>query len=516
VASGGRAVVLREGDSVAVAVGPIGPGPVELLGDSGGVRAEAVDDIPSGHKVALREIGEGVDVLKYGRSIGVAARGIPAGSWVHERNLRSSLTSGGAYGAFRGAYAWPGRARVDALLSLAPSSFLGYGRGGGAVGTRNELWVVPTVGCVNTSARAVAEIARAEFGLEAQALEHPYGCSQLGGDLDATRRILARLATHPNAAAAIVVSLGCENNTLGGFKSELASQAEPGEVRGPGDEEPVVAFLPLQEVGDEAAEARKILSSLAPVIAARRRVELPLSDLVLGLKCGGSDGLSGITANPIVGRVCELVVAAGGRALMSEVPEMFGAEEELLSRSSSREVHASLISMLANFKDYYASRGLEVHENPSPGNREGGITTLEEKSLGCVRKAGLVPVEAVLPYGGAATSSGLSLLSAPGNDLVSSTALAAAGAQVILFTTGRGTPFGSVVPTIKIASNSELAARKPQWIDFDSGRLLAGSGFDELALELLCRVVAVASGEPTKAELGGHRGIAIFKDGVTL
>jgi altronate hydrolase len=524
VASGGRVIVLDEADSVAVAIGQIEPGPVRALGGSELI-VEAIEQVPPGHKIALRDVIEGADLLKYGRPIGRATRAIRAGSWVHEHNLSSTLVAGGRYGEYRGPYSWPGRERAAALLGRAPASFRGFRRADGRAGTRSELWVVPTVGCVNGSARAIAGIARSEYGLEAQALEHPYGCSQLGGDLEATRRILARLALHPNAAAAIVVSLGCENNTIEGFKAELAAMSGgPESAAGAGAAAATataaigdrIAFLPLQELGDEAVEARRMLASLAPRIAAERRVELPLSELVVGLKCGGSDGLSGITANPVTGRLCELLVAAGARTVMTEVPEMFGAEEELLGRCASREAHAALSTTLSDFKDYYASRGLPVHENPSPGNREGGITTLEEKSLGCVRKAGSAPVEAVLPYGGAVGSRGLSLVAGPGNDLVSSTALAAAGAQVIVFTTGRGTPFGSVVPTIKVSSNSPLAARKPGWIDFDSGRLLSGSSFDDLALELLGLVVAAASGERTKSELGGHRGIAIFKDGVTL
>jgi altronate hydrolase len=502
-----RAILLAEGDSVAVAVEAVGPGPVAVSGGAADSIVEAKEATPAGHKIALRDISAGSAVLKYGRPIGVAKTDIAAGSWVHERNLGSALSAGGGYGSFRGPREWSGARKAAAILERAPASFLGYLREDGSAATRKELWVVPTVGCVNGSARAIADMARSEFGLEAQALEHPFGCSQLGGDLEATRRILAALALHPNAAATLVVALGCESNTLESFKAELAARGVAGRE---------LAFLSLQEVGDEIAEARLILAGLAPRIEARQRVELPLSRLCLGLKCGGSDGFSGITANPLVGRLCDLVVAAGGRAVMSEVPEMFGAEDDLLARSASGKVFEGLSSMLLSFKDYYASRGLPVYENPSPGNREGGITTLEEKSLGCVLKAGTAPVEAVLPYGGRAERAGLSLLSGPGNDLVSSTALAAAGAQLLVFTTGRGTPFGSIVPTLKLSSNSSLAERKPGWIDFDAGRLLSGAAFDELALELLRLVVAAASGERTKAELGGHCGIAIFKDGVTL
>jgi altronate hydrolase len=509
---GGRAIVLSSGDSVAVAVGEIVPGPVSALGDASGACVEASERISAGHKIALRPIARGEAVVKYGRPIGIADADIAAGSWVHEHNLRSALSSAGDYGAPPRPYSWAERGAALALLARCPSSFRGFRRSDGAVGTRNELWVVPTVGCVNGSARAIAEMARAEFGLEAQSLEHPYGCSQLGGDLEATRRILARLALHPNAGGALVVSLGCENNRLAEFRAELEALGSESGGYDPGR----LAFLPMQEVGDETEAARALIRSLAPAIARRERVELPLSRLSIGLKCGGSDGFSGLTANPLVGKLCDIIVAAGGRAIMTEVPEMFGAEGPLMERSVSEGVFSSFASMLRLFKDYYVSHGQEVYENPSPGNREGGITTLEEKSLGCVRKAGTAPLSAVLPYGGMASEAGLSAVSGPGNDLVSSTALAAAGANLILFTTGRGNPFGSVVPTLKISSNSALAARKPHWIDFDAGRALGGAAFDDLAVELLGKVVEAAGGEETKAEKGGHRGIAIFKDGVTL
>jgi altronate hydrolase len=504
-----KAIVLCRGDSVAVATAEIEPGPVEVLGDARSPSAEVAERIPAGHKIALCPIPRGAAAIKYGRPIGIATRDIAAGSWVHEHNLRSGLSGRGEYPPAAAAYVWADRGRAEALLSRAPRGFSGYRRPDGSVGTRNELWVLPTVGCVNGSARMIAELARSEFGLDAQALEHPYGCSQLDGgsdgDLGRTRRMLARLTLHPNAAAAIVVSLGCESNTLPDFRTELGN-FDPRRI----------AFLPLQEVGDEAEEARRILKRLASFIGSQERKELPLSELSIGLKCGGSDGFSGITANPLVGILCDLIVAAGGRAIMTEVPEMFGAEDALMARSASPEVYGAFASMLSSFKDYFISHGQEVYENPAPGNKEGGITTLEEKSLGCVRKAGTSPVADVLPYGGRATARGLSLVSGPGNDLVSTTALAAAGAQEIVFTTGRGTPFGSVVPTVKLSTNSGLAERKPAWIDFDAGRVLAGFSFDDLAVELLHKVVAVASGEATRAEIGGHCGIAIFKDGVTL
>ena len=502
-----RLVLLDARDSVAVAVDGLEAGESgRLMGAGQGTAAPATVAVPRGHKIALADLPAGMPVIKYGLPIGLAREAIPAGSWVHSHNLESGLRGARSYQA-SAPFQWPGRAAARDLLagSGIPGSFLGYRRAGGAVGIRNEVWVLPAVGCVNRTAELVAELGRKEFGLDAFAFGHPYGCSQLGGDLDATRTILARLAAHPNAAGAIVVFLGCENNTLAEFKAALGA-VDPARIR----------FIHLQQAEDELADAREALAALAALIAAERRVPLPLAELTLGLKCGGSDGFSGITANPLVGRVCELLVAAGGNALMTEVPEMFGAETELMARACSPEVFAGEVRMVNAFKDYFIAHGQEVYENPSPGNREGGITTLEEKSLGCIRKAGTVPVMDVIPYGGVRRAGGLTLVSGPGNDLVSTTALTAAGAQLILFTTGRGTPFGAPAPTLKIASNSDLAARKPRWIDFDAGRVLAGVSFDQLAVELFRQILAVAEGRPTLAEQGGYREIAIFKDGVTL
>jgi altronate hydrolase len=518
-----KAILLRAGDSVAVAVEELVSGTVaELSGDATGSCPRALETVPRGHKLALRDIGAGEPVVKYGRPIGRATRDIEAGQWVHSHNLASALHAGGAAGGAAGSaeggagltsagggYAWAGRDRLAALLADPgrgySTSFEGYSRKGGGVGIRNEVWIVPTVGCVNGSAEAMARLAREGFGLDAYALTHPYGCSQLGDDLDTTRTILSRLARHPNAGAVLVLSLGCESNRLGEFREALGDY-----------DRDRTGFIPLQEVEDETETASELFSRFAALLATDKRSPHPLSELRLGLKCGGSDGFSGITANPLVGRVCDLIVAAGGGAFMSEVPEMFGAEEELYERAADPEIRGAATAMIEGFKDYYASHDQPVYENPSPGNKDGGITTLEEKSLGCVRKAGNVPIAGILPYGGSSREAGLRLVSGPGNDLVSSTALAAAGAHIVLFTTGRGTPFGAPVPTLKISSNSDLAARKPGWIDFDAGRILAGEGFDALALELLRTIADTASGSRTRAEKAGHRGIAIFKEGVTL
>jgi altronate hydrolase len=502
-----RLVLLDVRDSVAVAVDGLEAGEAgQCLGAGQGAGIVACEAIPKGHKLALADLRAGTPVVKYGLPIGLAKIAIPQGAWVHSHNLESGLRGIRTYEPSE-PFLWTGREPALRLLERAglPEHFLGFQRPGGAVGIRNEVWIVPTVGCVNRTAETVAEMGRKEFGLDAWAFGHPYGCSQLGGDLDATRTILSRLAAHPNAAGAIVLSLGCENNTLPTFKAALGD-FDASRIR----------FIHLQEAEDEMEAAREALASLAQLVADQGRVPLPLSELVLGLKCGGSDGFSGITANPLVGRVCELLVAAGGSALMTEVPEMFGAETELMARASSRVVFESEVRMVNAFKDYFIAHGQEVYENPSPGNREGGITTLEEKSLGCIRKAGTVPVMDVIAYGDRLRTKGLTLISGPGNDLVSSTALTAAGAHMILFTTGRGTPYGAPAPTLKLASNTELATRKPRWIDFDAGQVLSGVSFDDLAVELFREILAVAEGKRTKAELGGYREIAIFKDGVTL
>jgi altronate hydrolase len=500
-------VLLNALDSVAVAVDGLDAGESgQCLGAGQGEAVLAAEAVPRGHKIALAAIAQGAPVIKYGLEIGRATCAIPRGAWVHTHNLASGLRGTRDYQP-SGPFAWGGRAAALELLAGAglPGTFQGLPRSDGSVGIRNEVWVIPTVGCVNRAAETVAELGRREFGLDAFAFGHPYGCSQLGDDLEATRVILARLASHPNAAGAIVVALGCESNTLPAFQAAIGPY-DPARIR----------FIQLQTTEDEQEAAREAMAAMAALIAPQARVPLPLAELTLGIKCGGSDGFSGITANPLVGRVCELLVAAGGSVLMTEVPEMFGAETELMARAASPEVFADEVRMVNAFKDYFIAHGQAVFENPSPGNREGGITTLEEKSLGCIRKAGQVPVMDVIGYGQRRRARGLTLIPGPGNDLVSCTALTAAGAQLILFTTGRGTPFGAPAPTLKIASNTDLASRKPRWIDFDAGRVLAGVSFDDLAIELFRQILAVAGGQPVQAERGGYREIAIFKDGVTL
>jgi altronate hydrolase len=515
----------EKGDEVAV------PGFAGIAGSSCVARVVvAQEGIPRGHKIALGRIAKGEVVLKYGHPIGIATGNIEAGSWVHTRNLASALGGKGSYGPPK-PFEWT----APALPAGLPKSFMGFRRPDGRVGIRNEIWIIPTVGCINRMAENIAAEARCRYGLEAWAFTHPFGCSQLGDDLAATQRILSGLVRHPNAHGVLVLSLGCENNTLASFKDAI------GRV-----DEDRMKFLVLQDVADETEEAMKLIGALAASMPAPE--EIRVGELVVGMKCGGSDGFSGITANPLVGRVADLLVASGGSVALTEVPEMFGAEKILMDRSSSSGVFASTVALVDDFKAYFLAHGQEVYENPSPGNRDGGITTLEEKSLGCIRKGGSSPVTDVVPYGGSIRKRGLTLVGGPGNDLVSTTALTAAGVHLILFTTGRGTPFGAPVPTVKISSNSALAERKPGWIDFDAGRLISvggeksagadvpvGSGavtgkdsgcadeaetdeadMNALAGELFAFIVSVASGEKTKNERTGNRDIAIFKDGVTL
>mgnify|MGYP001189064122 CR=1 FL=1 len=467
-------------DNVAVALEPLAEG---SECDSGGSLFTARTAVPRGHKIALSDIAAGRNVIKFGQPIGHALHDIAAGEWVHVHNLKTNL--GGT-----GEYHYEPEIREPAAVET-PRMFDGFVRANGDVGIRNEIWILPTVGCVNRICSALASRFPSRPGIDGvHAFTHPYGCSQLGDDHENTRRILACLAQHPNAAAVLVVGLGCENNTMAGFK-EAIGDCDPARFR----------FLSVQEAGDEMEEGLKLLDELAETAAAAKRQPVPLSSLKVGLKCGGSDGFSGITANPLLGAFSDWLCGA----------PLF------MNRGASRGVFDGCGGRTNGFKKSFLRHNQVVCENPSPGNKDGGISTLEEKSLGCTQKGGNGPVVDVLPYGGRLSRPGLNLLYGPGNDIVAVTVLAAAGAHMVLFTTGRGTPLGGPVPTVKISSNSELAARKKQWIDFDAGRLLDGASLDGLADELLDQVVAIASGTlTTKAETNGFREIAIFKDGVTL
>ena len=470
-----------------------------------------------GHKYALRDIAEGENVVKYGMPIGHATRAIAKGEHVHVHNVATNLGEVLEYRYDPDEAAIAGFDRAAAAVRppcRAVPTFRGFRHPDGRIGIRNDIWVVPLVGCVN---RLAERLAQSCGGI---ALTHPYGCSQMGRDHETTANVLAQLCLHPNAGGVLVVSLGCENNTLESFAARLgfdpcAFDPEKGtfavsrEPRALRHASPLnIRFLRAQDPGDEYERG---LGLLAELEAARptERVDVPVSELVVGLKCGGSDGFSGLTANPLVGRFADWLVMRGGSTVLTEVPEMFGAETLLMKRCRTRAVFDKCVRMINDFKGYYASHNQVCYENPSPGNKAGGITTLEDKSLGCVQKGGSAPVEDVLLYGERVSAHGLSLVTGPGNDLVASTVLAAAGCHLVLFTTGRGTPFGCVVPTLKVASNDALAERKPGWIDWNA---MSSPDVEAFA----GKVLSVASGEETKNELAGDRGIAIFKDGVTL
>ncbi len=439
-----------------------------------------------GHKYALRDIAEGENVIKYGMPIGHATKPIAKGEHVHVHNVKTNLGEVLEY-----KYE-PDEAAINGWKTVEPKeTFLGYRHADGRVGIRNDIWVIPLVGCVN---RLAERLAASCGGL---ALTHPYGCSQMGKDHETTANMLAQFCHHPNAGGVLVVSLGCENNTLESFKARLGDYSSLN-----------IRFMRAQDPGDEYERGLELLKEL-DAARPKERVEVSVRELVVGLKCGGSDGFSGLTANPLVGRFSDWLAARGGATVLTEVPEMFGAETLLMKRCRTRAVFDKCVKMINGFKDYYASHNQVCYENPSPGNKAGGITTLEDKSLGCVQKGGSSPVEDVLLYGESVKAHGLSLMTGPGNDLVASTVLAAAGCHLILFTTGRGTPFGCVIPTMKVATNDTLAKNKPNWIDWNA---MSNPDVEEFAK----KVLAVASGEKAKNELSGAQGIAIFKDGVTL
>ena len=439
-----------------------------------------------GHKYALRDIAEGENVIKYGMPIGHATCAIKKGEHVHVHNVKTNLGEVLEY-----KYE-PDEAAIKGWKAVEPKdTFLGYRHADGRVGIRNDIWVIPLVGCVN---RLAERLAASCGGL---ALTHPYGCSQMGQDHETTANMLAQFCRHPNAGGVLVVSLGCENNTLESFKARLGDYSSLN-----------IRFMKAQDPGDEYEKGLALIKEL-DAARPKERVPVSVSELVVGLKCGGSDGFSGLTANPLVGRFSDWLAARGGATVLTEVPEMFGAETLLMKRCRTRNVFDKCVKMINGFKDYYTSHNQVCYENPSPGNKAGGITTLEDKSLGCVQKGGSSPVEDVLLYGESVKAHGLSLMTGPGNDLVASTVLAAAGCHLILFTTGRGTPFGCVVPTMKVATNDTLAANKPNWIDWNA---MSNPDVEEFAK----KVLSVASGEKAKNELSGAQGIAIFKDGVTL
>ena len=466
-----------------------------------GLKVVVSQDTPAGHKVLIKDAPKGTDIIKYGYPIGHAKEDLKAGDWVNENNLKTNLS-----GTLEYTYS-PVNQELD--IKKENRTFKGYVRKNGDVGVRNEIWIVPTVGCVNGIAERLVDALKKETGEEGidaiHAWHHNFGCSQLSGDHENTRKVLRDICLHPNAGAVLVLSLGCENNQPDDFMKMLGDY-----------DKDRIKLLITQKVDDEMEAGMEILRELYAIARQDKRKEVPVSKLRVGLKCGGSDGFSGITANPLVGEFSDWLVAQGGTSVLTEVPEMFGAETILMNRCRTEDLFNQTVSMINNFKEYFLSHGEPVGENPSPGNKAGGISTLEDKALGCTQKCGKAPVSGVMEYGDRLEHDGLNLLSAPGNDLVAATALASCGCHLVLFTTGRGTPFGTFVPTMKIATNPYLASHKKNWIDFSAGQLVEGRTMQELVPEFIDKVLAVASGELAKNEENGYREISIFKNGVTL
>lgn len=491
---------INPADSVVVCLRAMKAGETVSNGDK---EVKLLQDTPAGHKVLLTDKKEGEDIIKYGYPIGHATKDLKAGEWVNENNLKTNLA-----GTLEYTYN-PVNEKLN--IPVENRTFKGYVRKNGDVGVRNEIWIVPTVGCVNGIAEQLAKELETETRLDGidavHAWHHNYGCSQLSEDHEATRKVLRDIVLHPNAGAVLVLSLGCENNQPDDFMAMLGDY----------DKERIQLVVTQKVEGDESEYCMDILRKMYKICKEDKREDVPMSKLRVGLKCGGSDGFSGITANPLEGEFSDWLVAQGGTSILTEVPEMFGAETILMNRCENRQLFEQTVSLINNFKNYFLSHGEPVGENPSPGNKAGGISTLEDKALGCTQKCGRAPVSGVLEYGDRLEVSGLNLLSAPGNDLVAATALASAGCHLVLFSTGRGTPFGTFVPTMKISTNSDLYNRKKNWIDFNAGQLVdGGKTMKELLPEFIDKIIAVASGEPARNEVNGYSEISIFKNGVTL
>ena len=490
---------INKGDSVVVCLRPINAGEEIKIGNHA---VQALRNTPAGHKILLCDTPKDKPIIKYGYPIGRAKENLKAGEWVNENNIQTNLS---------GTLEYEYHPTIKPLsIEQEDRSFKGFMRKNGEVGIRNEIWIVPTVGCVNGIAERLARQLEQETQLKGvdaiHAWHHNYGCSQLGDDHENTRKVLRDICLHPNARAVLVLSLGCENNQPEDFMKMLGDY----------DRERIQLLVTQRVEGDEIEEGMKILRKLYKTAAQDKREEVPVSKLRIGLKCGGSDGFSGITANPLVGEFSDWLIAQGGTTILTEVPEMFGAETILMNRCQTADLFQKTVHLINNFKEYFLSHGEPVGENPSPGNKAGGISTLEDKALGCTQKCGHAPVSGVLEYAERLKTNGLNLLSAPGNDLVASTALAASGCQMVLFTTGRGTPFGTFVPTMKISTNSQLFKSKQNWIDFNAGKLVEGVDMLTLRNDFIDKVIATANGEKVKNEMNGYREIAIFKNGVTL
>lgn len=491
-------LLIHPDDNVAVCLEAGSPGDQVIVGAYSVVLKE---EIPVGHKVALVDIEQKRDIIKYGAPIGHALESIESGKHVHTHNLKTNLSDNLQYD-FNQKLNAP---RYD----KRELTFNGFKRSNGRVGIRNELWIVPTVGCVNGQAQQIIDLFKQEMNpadIDAvEVFKHSYGCSQLGDDHVNTQKALADVINHPNAGGILVIGLGCENNQIAHLKKFIGDY-----------DESRVRYLVAQDVEDEIEAGLAMLKEIYAIMRQDKRTPLPLSELKVGLKCGGSDGFSGITANPLVGVFSDFLVAQGGTTILTEVPEMFGAETRLMERAENATVFEKTVDLINGFKDYYNKHNLPIYENPSPGNKDGGISTLEDKSLGCTQKGGTATVVDVLAYAEPLKKNGLNLLSAPGNDLVAASALGFSGCQLVLFTTGRGTPFGSFIPTMKISTNSALYNKKRNWIDFNAGQLLEDKTMDALLEEFIQYIIAVAGGEKLRHEESGFKEIAIFKTGVTL
>ena len=504
-------IKIHPNDNVIVALQEIHKGAsLEVVS---GFSVTALQNIPAGHKMAITDISANSEIIKYGARIGFSKEDIKCGDWIHIHNLKTGLGDLLDY-TYEPEFSKPDTIAMkewfsnEELLSELPSTFMGFRRPDGKVGVRNEIWVIPTVGCVNNVATAIAKQANTLLKGsvdEVIAFPHPYGCSQMGEDQENSRKILADLINHPNAGGVLVLGLGCENSNIDVLKTYIGDY-----------DENRVKFLVSQECEDEIEASLDLIKELIDYTGAMEREPIGVDKLVIGMKCGGSDGLSGITANPLVGRFSDMLIAKGGSTILTEVPEMFGAETILMNRCANEELFTKTVALINDFKNYFKSHNQTIYENPSPGNKKGGISTLEDKSLGCTQKSGSSPVRGVLAYGEPVKISGLNLLSAPGNDLVASTALAASGSHIVLFTTGRGTPFASPVPTMKIATNSALANKKNNWIDFNAGVLVENKSMDDVAKEFYHYIIDVASGKKVCSEIAGFHDMAIFKQGVTL
>lgn len=489
---------INPADNVAVALVDLAQG--EIL-PVDGFDIKLNSNVPAGHKVALADITAKSDVIKYGYPIGHAREDIAQGDWINEKTIKTNLDGVLSYEYNPN----------DVVLDIPDRNltFKGYRRASGEAGIRNEIWIIPTVGCVNGTVNSLAEILRMETqgrGVDAiMAFPHNYGCSQLGEDHENTRTILRDMVLHPNVGGVLIVGLGCENNQVSAFRGILGNF-----------DESRVKFMETQKVVDEEETGMKLLREIYDVVSNDVREDIPVSELKIGLKCGGSDGFSGITANPLLGIFSDFLIAQGGSTVLTEVPEMFGAETILMNRCVNKNMFEKTVHLINDFKDYFTRNNQPIYENPSPGNKAGGISTLEEKSLGCTQKCGKALVRDVLMYGERIKTKGLNLLSAPGNDLVATTALAASGCQMVLFTTGRGTPFGSFVPTMKISTNTQLYDKKPGWIDFNAGTIVEDETIDHVAKRFIDYIISVASGELVNNEKKNYRELAIFKTGVTL